>query len=159
MGSDRPRLGEFIFVIWGSWGVRCGSPSSFHKFSPFCISGPRVVALNARLCGGCFVNPLRNLKIPPFTRFARPTAYLVPRSYGPSAKTEESLDPWYGPKSSKNQLIFAPLPYTSTNMYETWYVGTYGCPLTPCKKKNSGSNLTLTFGPLRGPLGAQKGRF
>ena len=27
------------------------------------------------------------------------------------------------------------------------------------EKKNPGSNLTLTFDPLRGPLGAQNGRF
>ena len=27
------------------------------------------------------------------------------------------------------------------------------------EKKIPGSNLTLTFGPLRGPLGAQNGRF
>ena len=71
---DRARRGEFIFVIWGSWGVRCGPRSSLHKFALFWIPGPPWTH-NARLRGGCFRKPLRNLKIPPFTRYARPAAH------------------------------------------------------------------------------------
>ena len=65
MVFDMSWCGEFIFLIRGSWDLRCCSSSSFYKFSLFWISGP-LVALNARVCGGCFVYPLRNLKIPPF---------------------------------------------------------------------------------------------
>ena len=52
------------------------------KNLPICLLfgfGPTVGPY--RVCAGTlFLDSLRNLKIPPFTRFARPTAYLVPRS-------------------------------------------------------------------------------
>ena len=37
---DRPWATTFIFVIWGSWGLRFGSRQSLYEFSLFLIPGP-----------------------------------------------------------------------------------------------------------------------
>ena len=77
---DRPWAITFIFVIWGSWGLTFGSRPSLYEFSLFLIPGPRQPEISPILDLLMFRSPLRILKIPPFTRFARPTAHLVPRS-------------------------------------------------------------------------------
>ena len=41
-------------------------------------------------------------------------------------------------KITKNfNFKVGPLPYTLTNLDKTWYVGTYGCSLSPCRKISS----------------------